>query len=626
MQRVDIEQWKGREVARLLALVETERRYYQEIVASLPIGLAVVARSGVVQSANRAFRQILHLRADDVHRRTVEQLLPSPELISAINQMPAAEATPATFRVTTGGRDLRISAIPVRDWDDDTDVEVLLVLEDHTGVVASLPAAAHDAPAFMWTANPDTMEFSAIAGEESGAVHPGFAYSSIHIDDHDRILEFYRHALATPGQHAYEYRAVKGDHEIVWYRDAFTVTANGTNKAAGVVTDVTQRRQAELMTQQANRLDALTTLSRSLSHDLNNPLMIVTGYAEDLLASLESVDTRRADVQEILGAADRIAGLTSQLLNYTRRQANPAQPVVVAEAVARALLFDNLQTQVPSHLRAMADPVQLSEAIAAILAKVRQQGRATIEARAISINEHLADGPATGDYIEIVFASPAFKTISFDSLIPGKDPGGPEVARAHLLVREWGGGIWQASGEIHLVLPAAPPLPVEPLAPKPETHVAIEVEPHPPVESTAPSAPTAEPVAEQPVIPLAETILVVEDEGGIRALVRKILRRQNYEVLEAGNADEAVAVAASHKGKIDLLITDMSLPGRNGRQLADHLKTSLPLLKVMYVSGYSDDPAVYDREQLPSGAAFLQKPFTLGSLLKKVREVLEAGQ
>ena len=612
MERVDVEQWKGREVARLLALVETERRYYQEIVASLPVGLAVVTHEGAIQSANRAFRQICRLKAEDVHRRTIDQIIPSPELARTIHDMPASGGSAGLFRVFVNGSDLRISTIPVRDWDDESDIEVLLVLEDVTGVAPS--AQPVDSPALMWTANPDTMEFTAVAGEASGAVHPGFASSPVHPDDRERVLEYYKTSLATAGRYACEYRAIKGENEIQWYRDAFTVFDMPARKAAGVVTEITQRRQVELMHRQAARLDALTSLSRTLSHDLNNPLMIVTGYGEDLLNSFNEADARRGDMQEILTAADRIAGISTQLLDFTRKQANAPQPVNVAEAVARALGADNLETSVPPHLRALADPDQLTEAVGAVLTKLRETGSVSIGARPMVINEHTAEDGA-GNYVDIVFGSSTC-CISFDSLIPGKDPNGPPLARAHLLAREWGGGVWQSPGEVHLVIPAAEPEKVEPPpAPEPapeEPIVATE-----PVVTEPPPAPTAPP---------AETILVVEDEGGIRALVRKILRRQSYEVLEAGSAEEALALLAARPTSINLLITDMTLPGRNGRQLAEQIKTTQPNLLTMYISGYTDDPAVYDRDNLPAGAVFLQKPFTLGSLVKKVREVLDSAK
>ena len=173
-------------------------------------------------------------------------------------------------------------------------------------------------------------------------------------------------------------------------------------------------------------------------------------------------------------------------------------------------------------------------------------------------------------------------------------------------MREWGGDIAFFSepfrGSTFLVyLPHAEPVEAAPV-------VAAEE----PVVEAAPEA---------PVEIVRETILLVEDEAGIRALVRKILRRENYIVLEAGSAEEALAVAVSAP-KIDLLITDVKLPGASGRELAERLRKTRPDVRVLYVSGYTDDDAVRTGA-IPSGSRFLQKPFTLGALVGKVKESLE---
>ena len=120
---------------------------------------------------------------------------------------------------------------------------------------------------------------------------------------------------------------------------------------------------------------------------------------------------------------------------------------------------------------------------------------------------------------------------------------------------------------------------------------------------------------------MSARILVVEDEAGIRALVRKILRRQGYEVLEASNGDEALIVCREHPGTLDLLITDVMMPQMGGRELVDRMREQCRGMKVLYVSGYTDDASIYSGN-FPPGTAFLQKPFTLGSLLDKVKEVL----
>ena len=141
-------------------------------------------------------------------------------------------------------------------------------------------------------------------------------------------------------------------------------------------------------------------------------------------------------------------------------------------------------------------------------------------------------------------------------------------------------------------------------------------------EVTAEPAIAAEPppAPPEPPAPLA-TILVVEDEAGIRALVRKILRRQGYEVLEAANGQDALALCREHGQRVELLITDVLMPQMGGRELVERLQTQGHDMKVLYVSGYTDDATVYSGD-LPPGTAFLQKPFTLGSLLDKVKEVL----
>jgi CheY-like chemotaxis protein len=174
---------------------------------------------------------------------------------------------------------------------------------------------------------------------------------------------------------------------------------------------------------------------------------------------------------------------------------------------------------------------------------------------------------------------------------------GAALARAYAVVREWGGELGFESeaprGSIFaMYLPLAEP----------------EAEP-----KTAPA---------RPADAQRETILVVDDEAGIRTLIAKILRREGYSVLEAGTATEAAAIAAKHGSAIQLLVTDVMLPDRNGRQLAEKLVQSLPKLKVMYISGFTDDESVR-AGAFPPGARFLQKPFTLGALIGTVSETLD---
>ena len=268
MDRVDVEQWKAKEVARLLALVESERRYYQEIIAALPVGLAVVSREGVVQSANRAFRQLFGLRTEDMRRRTIDQFLPTAGLLEKIAGTANSAKSQSEIRVELpeAKRVLRGSLLPIRDWDEDTELEVLLVFEDITAVAA----AAAGSPALIWTAHTDTFDFTAL--NESPVVHPGFASERIYPGDRERTIEFYREAFAKPGTHACEYQVTGADGEIQWYRDAFRVMES--KMATGVATEITERKIAEQMATNAHRLDAVATISRTITHDLNNRLKI----------------------------------------------------------------------------------------------------------------------------------------------------------------------------------------------------------------------------------------------------------------------------------------------------------------------------------------------------------------
>jgi CheY-like chemotaxis protein len=183
------------------------------------------------------------------------------------------------------------------------------------------------------------------------------------------------------------------------------------------------------------------------------------------------------------------------------------------------------------------------------------------------------------------------------------------VAAAYQIVRQSHGDLSVDGAKLHLYLPMV-------------SEAELDAE-------RALAATTA--VAPPPVVEVAaeaettlESILVVEDEGGIRALVRKILRRQGYQVIEASNGEEALRLLAEEGTKVDLLLTDVMMPGMNGVELSQKALAQDGSLKVLFVSGYTDE-SVLEAGQFPAGTAFLQKPFTLGSLLGKVREVLDGG-
>ncbi len=196
---------------------------------------------------------------------------------------------------------------------------------------------------------------------------------------------------------------------------------------------------------------------------------------------------------------------------------------------------------------------------------------------------------------------------AFETLISGKDPHSSDITRAYTVAREWGGTMYALrtdhTSEVHLLLPAVVAEPAAPRSPEPAAKVAE------PVATAAP----------EPVEPVPVTIMVVEDEKGIRGLIQKILKREGYQVLVASNSDEADEAAAASPHPIRLVIADLNVSGRDGRAIADRLSGRYPDLRVLYISGYADDPEATTRAVGP--APFLQKPFTLAALVKKVREI-----
>lgn len=641
MDRTDFEQWKAREVARLLALVETERRYYQEMVASLPVALVVLAQDRAIISANRAFRHLFNLRSEEMRRKTIEQIIPSPELIDYIRDAHLSGTSPRSVMVDFADRALRISIVPMRGWDDEGEIETLLMIEDTaTWSLTRQPsmpgptvivASPSDVPAVVWQADVGTMAFTSVSGSAEAMLgypvahwlsNPKFLIERIHPEDRASTLAFYDAAIERAGDASAEFRAITASGRVLWCRETMRVT--GRRVIAGVMTDITLRKQLEEQLLTAERSDALHGLASRLAHDLNNPLMIITGYAEEMQHTLKPDDPVRADVDQILEATERISGITGQLLGYTRRLAAVPAPVDVAAVIAK--MEDRIAQAAGEGVTveitpcepvwAEANAAQLEEMILALVsperADAKERSRVNISCTLEVIAEQVPSATLRpGAYAAITIRDngrgmeASHRPEIFEGVL-AKEASAAAIARAYSTAREWGGDIAFSSEPFRgsaftIYLRHARPSEEEPAA-QPQAA---------PAEAPAP--------AEKP---LRETILLVEDEPGIRALVRKILKRERYNVLEAGSAEEASRVAGGYEGRIDLLLTDVMLPGMGGRELAEGLRESLPQLRVLYVSGFTEDESVR-AGGFPPGSKFLQKPFTLSALVSKVREALE---
>ncbi|HSR07851.1 MAG TPA: response regulator [Bryobacteraceae bacterium] len=623
MDRTDFEPWKGKEVAKLLALVENQRRYYQDLISALPVGLVVLSAKRSVVSSNRAFRQAFGVRGEDLRGKSIEQLLPSDRLIENIRNAMVHGIAQPPVQVEHAGKLWRVAILPLRNWDDEMEMETLLVVEDLTGLAVGAPAAApqtaspfDNIPAVVWRADAAGFQLTAVSGGEEpllgyAAAHwlktPSFFAQRIHPEDREAVLALYRTAVQQSREVSAEFRMVTAAGALVWCRE--TVRLAGAGVLTGILTVMGQRRQIEQMQITAERNSALHGLSARLAHDLNNPLMIISGYAEEILRPLAPNDPRRGELEEILAATERISNLTAQLLEFTRKQAGAAERVDLSGMLA-GLAEASVEIRAAKPVWAKANRKQLEEILAALVSAVKEQrARVTITCDTAAITEHVAGATfAPGTYARLTLAipgrgmDPEKRKAIFESFVHKETdkPVGAALARAYALVREWGGDLGFESeatqgSSFTMYLPLAE------------------------AEAAQPKAPVA---AATPAEALRETILVVDDEAGIRALIVKILRRERYRVLEAGSVAEAVAAAAAHGGPIQLLLTDVMLPDRNGRQLATQLLETRPGLKVVYISGFTDDDAVRSGA-FPPGARFLQKPFTLGALMGTVREALD---
>jgi CheY-like chemotaxis protein/PAS domain-containing protein len=647
VERADIEQWKSKEVARLLALVETERRYWQEIVSTLPVPLAILSSNLFVLSANRAFRATFNLRNEDLRLKRIDDVLDSQELKTALQStMESRTPGPAVYLEIAGGRRIRASVLPHRDWDEDSAIHALLILENletqDSGANSEASAAASKAtplpvslPAVVWTAELPSMQFtfvSSSAQEITGVSperwkQPDFWKSRISEPDRDAVIAHYaQFAKPATGLQSCEFRLSDNPR---WFRETIRMDPDGKH-IHGILTDITERRSLEEHLLQSQRVEALATFAGRAAHDLNNPLMIVSGYGEEIFEALPQGDPRREDMHQVINAAKRMSDLTASMQSFSRKQPSPSlagAPALINLNTALSAAVDRLRASAPGftihfhapdqELEVRGDPKTLDtlfREVAMAMAEGNPHAHLAIRGRAGLIQDlalqdrmpHNALQP--GSYAVLLFdnvgvETPGVKRPIFESVLAS-----PELARIYRVVETWGGSMWAATNnrQVRILLPAP-------------AHEAVP--PSSAVGHAVAEAAALEPQAPPP--PPPKRILVVDNEMGIRTLMRKILLREGYAVFEADGAKEALKILENDP-QIDLLLTDVVMPEVSGRELAEQAVAKRPALRVLYVSGFTDTTQV-ETGQFPPGSQLLQKPFTLGTLLRRVKEVLGAA-
>jgi len=395
--------------------------------------------------------------------------------------------------------------------------------------------------------------------------------------------------------------------------------------------DSTLRKQAEEaqaqledQLRQTQKVEAVGRLAGGVAHDFNNLLTVITGRAEMLLSRLGSDDPLRRHVQLIGKTAERAAALTRQLLAFSRKQV--LQPKVLdlqavvagMEKMLRRLIGEDIELVAvpdPALGRVKADPGQLEQVILNLVVNARdampEGGRLTLETADVELDEAYARrhaGATPGRYVMLAVSDTgvgmdaATQARLFEPFFTTKGPGkgtGLGLATVYGIVKQSGGNIWVYS------------------EPGRGTTFKIYL---PRVDEAVEAVEPGQVLAEWPRG--WETVLLVEDEEGVRDLAREIIQLQGYTVLEARHPGEALLVNEEHAGRIHLLVTDVVMPQMSGRELADRLASMRSETKVLYMSGYTDD-AIVRHGVLDAHTPFVQKPFTPEALLRKIREVLD---
>lgn len=387
--------------------------------------------------------------------------------------------------------------------------------------------------------------------------------------------------------------------------------------------DVTEQRAIEDQLRQAQKMEAVGALAAGVAHDFNNQLTAIIGYTQLVQASIPAFDPAQADLEEVSKAAERSAALTRKLLSFTRRQLLQLEPVELTAAVigVKAMLRRLVREDVvietrtaPAPLWITADPAQLEHMILNLVLNARDAmpggGRVLIEVAPAQVDEPYSDAHfqiAPGSYATLSVTdtgegmAPDVQQRIFEPFFTTKGEGkgtGLGLAMVHTSVKQMGGTVWVHSEPGHgttfkLYFP--------------RTDAAGE----------------RQAAVRGVLVPGSERILIVDDDDALRSMSARVLARGGYEVVEARSGTEAVDLVRRRGLSVDLLITDIVMPGLGGPALAQALIAENRLTRVLYVSGYADQPVL--REQIARGAVhFLAKPYAPAELAARVRQAIDS--
>lgn len=448
--------------------------------------------------------------------------------------------------------------------------------------------------------------------------------SRIHPDDVSRFISSGRKSMETLEEWRCEFRVRMPSRGERWLEGQSVPERlpDGSTLWHGFINDVTDRKQLEARFLQSQKMEAIGRLAGGVAHDFNNLLTVINGYSDILLSSLDLDDPSYSQVESILDAGKRGANLTTQLLTFGRKTVvtprvfDLKEVVTQSEKLLRRLIGEDIVLTIhasPANCLVYADPNQMDQVILNLAVNARDAmpsgGELVVEIRRVTIDpdREMSDGPTPGRYVQLSVTdsgcgmSNEVKERIFEPFFTTKEQGkgtGLGLATVYGIVKQAAGFVsfeseLQSGTAFRILLPEAS-LPISKSGSR----------------STNANGGT-------------ETVLLVEDDNAVRSISTAILRTVGYSVIAAASGQEALEIFRDRKETVDILVTDVVMPGMNGQELADTICKLRPGFPVICVSGYTND-YIIGREGAAPQYPFLQKPFSPDELARKVREILDS--
>ena len=637
------------QMSRLLARSREAEDRYRTLFDDASDAIALLTPEGRIVEANRQWEEILGVPRASLTGRHIREFAPQTDTASNVIGFDQSVSRGAKFasgilrgplgrlihmefankRVTIGGDPMVVSI--GRDVTDSVEARHQLAAseENYRMLVENLPDV-------VWSASlggkhlffsPRVEQMCGFTPAELLAADASFWFERVHPQDRPAAEEAY--AQIAEQDYSADYRWKRKDGEWIWLRAHARARRDSSGQlfAEGTLTDMTAQKRLEQQLSQAQKMEAVGQLTGGIAHDFNNMLAVILANASLVRDELADGDSRRADVDAIMEAGHRAASLTRQLLAFSRRQMieprelNLADTVTDLERMLRRVIGEDITMTIsidPDLGSVKADPGQMEQVLMNLVVNARDAmpmgGRLTIEATNVTVLNESMPGAALmgpGEYVMLAVTDSGtgmpddVKSRVFEPFFTTKDVGkgtGLGLSTCYGIVKQSKGYIWVYSEvDRGTVFKVYLPRLVEPTPAPGRT------------EAAGSDAPTGH-----------ETILLVEDNEQLRVVVKKVLARQGYTVFEAADGQEAMAVHGQHSGGIDLIVTDVVVPGLSGPDLVSLIRHRDPKPRALFMSGYTEHAALRDR-RLGTGLGFVQKPFAPAAIVRKVREVLDAG-